>query len=564
MSRLEDLQRAREVLLLALDGDRQLQGRDKTTFTEPAAGLVRELRAVIRSWMSSPKAMARWLRSMTSQLDVRLGSPVPTILHLPVGVHSLAAADEAIELANAYGVCGGEPLAESEEIAVRSILGERVDGSWAAATVGLFGPRQATGKNDIIATCELGGLLLFGERLIIHTAHEFPTANESFLRVVAVFEAWDELRRKVARIRYANGEQGIEMRSGQRLKYRARTGGSSRGFAKADRLIYDEAQHLSREHVAASGPSRLANPNSQSIYAGSGGLPTSSVAWALRRTGLAGKAPRLAYIEHTSERVSLDDNGRVVSVRPEASDRDGWYLAMPGLGRWVTEEAVEAMYDELGPDLGLRELGCVWDAELGSDDVGPIDPARWALLIDANTPPPDDATVRLALDAPPDRKSATFSVAGVRSDGLLYVGIREHLPPTSKDSQSLKDRVVAQALHYSQGHKTAVILPPSSPARAWKADLVAAGVSLDEMTPAEYAEACGRITDAVNDGTLRHRGNPDLDAAVAGLAAKASGDVEAWSRRNSSANIAPFVAATCALVRVPVTTEPTGLFLAVT
>jgi hypothetical protein len=61
--------------------------------------------------------------------------------------------------------------------------------------VGDFGPRQGTGKNDKIAARELAGLILFGERLIIHTAHEFPTANESFLRMVAVFENWDDLRR---------------------------------------------------------------------------------------------------------------------------------------------------------------------------------------------------------------------------------------------------------------------------------------------------------------------------------------------------------------------------------
>ena len=96
-------------------------------------------------------------------------------------------------------------------------------------------------------------------------------------------ENWDDLRRKVARIRYANGEQGIELLSGQRLKYRARTGGSARGFAKADLIVYDEAQHLAREHVAGSGPAKLANPNSQTWYAGSGGMTTSAKAWEIRR-----------------------------------------------------------------------------------------------------------------------------------------------------------------------------------------------------------------------------------------------------------------------------------------
>jgi hypothetical protein len=74
---------------------------------------------------------------------------------------------------------------------------------------------------------------------------------------------------------------------------------------------------------------------------------------------------------------------------------------------------------------------------------------------------------------------------------------------------------------------------------------------LDELTPAEYAEACGSIMAAISDGSLRHRGQPELDAAVGGLASRSSGDVETWSRRSSSANISPFVALTCAFGRVP-------------
>jgi hypothetical protein len=203
--------------------------------------------------------------------------------------------------------------------------------------------------------------------------------------------------------------------------------------------------------------------------------------------------------------------------------------------------------------------------------AGVISVAKWEDLADPPDPKiehrgslPRDDTVRLALDAPPDRRSATFGMAGIRDDGYLHVSIRHHCRPTQPGDAALKDRVIDMALKLTKGHNTSLILPPSSPARAWKADLVAAGVSLDEMTPAEYAEACGRITNAVDDGALRHRGQPELNNAVAGLAVRSSGDVDAWSRRNSSANIAPFVAATCALVRVPDHVQSTGLFLAVT
>jgi hypothetical protein len=496
---------------------------------------------------------------MSLQVDVRVAPQVPQILCVPPDVASLATADDTIELATAYELVDGAPLSESQQIRLRNGMGERADGRWAAKRVGDFGGRQGAGKTGVVITRIFGGILIVGERLIIYTAHEFPTANEVFLRVGAVLEAWDDLSRLVLAERRAHGDQsfelkgpkGAELTEKRRLLFKTRTGKSGRGFAKADLIVYDEAQHLLRSQIAGSGPAKLANPNSQSWWSGSGGFEMSGPAWEMRRQAILGTGGRLAYAEHTAQTWTVVD-GRVSFSVPDFSDRACWFLANPGLGDWVAEEDFADLVLELG-ELAPQELGCIWDPELGADEDHPIDPARWAQLVDANTPPPDDATVRLALDAPPDRRSATFAVAGMRADGLLYVGIREHLPPTSKDSQSLKDRVVAQALHYSQGHKTSLILPPSSPARAWKADLVAAGVLLDEMTPAEYAEACGRITDAVNDGALRHRGQPDLDAAVAGLAAKPSGDVEGWSRRLSSSNIAPFVAATCALVRVPQT-----------
>ena len=132
---------------------------------------------------------------MTSLLAERLGVQKPQIVHLPPDVVSLAAAEEAIELADRYGLADGFPLDESQKFTLRAALGEREDGSWAAATVGDFEPRQ-NGKNDTCAARELAGLILFGERLLIHTAHEFPTANEAFLRLVSVFENWDDLRRR--------------------------------------------------------------------------------------------------------------------------------------------------------------------------------------------------------------------------------------------------------------------------------------------------------------------------------------------------------------------------------
>lgn len=433
---------------------------------------------------------------MTSLLDVRLGSQEPVVLHLPPDVHSLADAEEAIELADAYGICDGNPLAESQKITLRAGLGVRRDGLWAATRIGDFGPRQGTGKNDKIAARELAGLILFGERLIIHTAHEFPTANESFLRLVAVFENYDDLRRRVARIRYANGEQGIELLTGQRLKYRARTGGSGRGFAKADLIVYDEAQHLGREHVAASGPAKLANPNSQTWYAGSGGLRLSRVAWEMRRQAILGTGGRLAYTEMTGETITVSD-GRIITVAPDPTDKDVWYRTIPGLGRWVTEEGVRAQFDELGPEMGPRELLCVWDPEPPGADGGDLDFDAWAALAD------------------PGAKRGTRAVFGVDvgSDRLAHIGVAWRRPDD-----------LVQVMLADTG-----LSPLLTPARiaelvkVWKAPVMLGGpaVSLEGevrgtqvVSGADFASACGRFDDLFSNAALRHGNQSELNEAV--------------------------------------------------
>jgi hypothetical protein len=466
---------------------------------------------------------------MRSQLDVRLGAQEPTIHHQPPDVHSLADAEEAIELADAYGVCDGFPLADSQKITLRGALATREDGSWAATRIGDFGPRQGTGKNDKIAARELAGLILFGDRLIIHTAHEFSTANESFLRLVSLFENWDDLRKKVERIRYANGEQGIELLSGQRLKYRARTGGAGRGFAKADLVVYDEAQHLSREHVAASGPTKLANPNSQTWYAGSGGLTSSAVAWEMRRAAVMGSGGRLAYTEMTAETVAVVE-GKIQASAPDPAELDAWYRAMPGLGRWVTEESMTALFDELGPDLFARECLCVWDPEPGSSG-GIIDPATWSALAVADHRP--DGVLHYALDVSPQGASAAVGV----SDGVHVECVKHDM-----GTAWVVPLCVARRDRFRE-----LVIDPAGPAVELIAPLEAEGLTVRRVSTEDAKAACGQFLTDVTEGRAVHRGQPMLDQAVQNADKRDVGDGGwLWSRKRSSVDISPLYAVTLA------------------
>ena len=124
----------------------------------------------------------------------------------------------AIDLAAAAGLVL-DPWQRDE---VCDILGVDHFGLWCSFETCTVCQRQC-GKGGIIETIELGALFLFGERLILHSAHEYKTAQEAFLRIKALIDGCVDLSRHVKAIREANGEQQVILMDGARLRFVARS-----------------------------------------------------------------------------------------------------------------------------------------------------------------------------------------------------------------------------------------------------------------------------------------------------------------------------------------------------
>jgi len=467
---------------------------------------------------------------MSLQSAVLRGVAEPQIVHRPTGVVSLGAALEAIELAESVGLVLDEFQRGDLEIA----MGERADGTWAADEVCHIVARQ-NGKGDVMIARQLFGLFLAGEELQIVTAHEFPTANESFLRLVGWIEGSDDLRPLVARIRYANGEQGVELKSGARLKYRARTGGSGRGFAGVSTLYYDEAMYLTDAHMAASKPALSTHPNPQTWYASSAGLSSSAPLWRLRKRALKGDAGRLGYIEHTAERVEIDEFGRVFSQAPDPDDREAWALANPTLGDRISVEWVVSERGSMSPEVFLRERLSVWDPELG-EDGGPWPPDVWHGVLGDVAP---SGALVFGVDAnPPDSPSRWASVGVGDGSALELVDRRPGL-----------GWLVPRLVDLVGVHGGVVAVDPNGPAGHVCAELEAAGVTVLKVAAGEMGRACGSLHSRVSEGRVGVYRGPlvaDLNAAVSGARTVAKGDVWVWARRDLSVDVSPLVAVTLA------------------
>ena len=431
-----------------------------------------------------------------------------------------SAGQECVELAASAGVI----LDDWQAHTLHVTLAERADGKWACVECGLIVPRQ-NGKGEILLARELAGLFLFDERLIIHTAHEYKTAQEAFIRIKAVVDNTDDLRRKVKAIRDANGEQGIELLNGNRLRFLARSKGSGRGFT-ADCVVLDEAYALQPAHLGAIRYAMSAVPNMQLWLTSSAGLADSDVLQSVRARALeaiaAGKASgRFGFLEWSALGDAADD------------DDDAIAQANPALGirielETVLDELRAATTPELLTEYRRERLGITEDVSAAA----PISEAAWSARADRNVNLVDP--VAFALDMTPDRRRVSI----VAADGQA-IDLVDNRP----GSAWVVDRVVELNERW---RPCAWAVDKGSPASSFIPDLEAAGITVERFAAADVAAAWGAFYDAVVDEKLTHRDDPTLNAAVAGAKERPLGDAKALGRRLAAADISPLVAATLA------------------
>ena len=229
----------------------------------------------------------------------------------------------------------------------------RSAGKWAAFEVALIVARQ-NGKGSVLEALELAALFLFDDvRLILHSAHEFKTAAEAFLRVRSLIDGRPEFERRVSRIRTAAGAEAIELRNGKRLRFVARSSGSGRGFT-ADLVILDEAYKLGDQEMAALLPTLSARPDPQVWYTSTAGGPESVQLGRVRDRGLKGSDPSLAFMEW-----SADDGD-------DQADPVVWARANPGQGIRISEAYIAREMAALGPEAFARERLSIGDYPSGN------------------------------------------------------------------------------------------------------------------------------------------------------------------------------------------------------
>lgn len=458
------------------------------------------------------------------------GSQTPRILATPEHVSS--AGQEAIDLAAAVGL----QLDPWQQLVLRHGLGERADGKWSSFEVCVNVPRQ-NGKGAIIEARQLAGLFLLNERLIVHSAHEFKTTMEAMRRIRDIIDGSDMLRKRVAHIRTTTGQECIEMRSGQRLRFMARSKGAGRGFT-ADCVILDEAMILGDAEMSAIGPTQAAVPNPQRWYLGSAGIGPLSVQLArVRRAALNGNAPSLSYFEWSAN-PHVDECLPGCTEHDDPDNPETWAKANPAMGIRVSQDYIANERVTMSTEgFNVERLGVGDYPSEGGDSWAVIGEDSWRALADTSSQAGDDLV--FAVDTTPDRSWSAIGVAGETAAGLTHVESIDHRPGTAWVAERLSELVERWQPH-------AVVIDQGGPAGSLIPDIERQGITVTTPKVRDIAAACGQFFDAVAEQQLVHNDQAPLTAALAGAERRPLGDSWAWARRNVSVDISPLMAVTLA------------------
>lgn len=482
--------------------------------------------------------------------EPEFGDRKPRICWIPE--HDYSIGPRAVEFCKEVGLT----LDDWQEAILSASLNEAGD-QWAAREVGVVLPRQ-NGKNEILLARQLVGLYLLNERLIVHSAHQWDTSMEAFSRLRDVIEDSPKLMWSVARkgISTSHGSEGITLENGQRIRFRTRTGGGGRGFT-IDCFMFDESMYLAEMFYAALRPTLLARPNTQIWLVGSAvdkEVHEHGVVLArMREAGIA-QAEEIAYFEYSMEGANPD-----LVADDLLEDPTELRKANPALDRRIDLKNLLSAKRSMSARGFKVECGGIgdWPRTDGLEGVV-ITPEAWGRCLDPDSTVP--GRVCFALDSDPIGSHSAICMAGLREDGLVHVAVVESRRGTGWLVEKLTDLIAE--------HKPlSVVLDGMSGAFA---EVPALTETLEDrgllsylkepevtvLGSREHGQACSMFLNAVQEKTLCHIGQPEVEEALRGAAKSNMTDAWKWSRKDSTVNITPLVG--CTLAYWAITTADFG------
>ncbi|WP_156759549.1 hypothetical protein [Microbacterium karelineae] len=455
-----------------------------------------------------------------------VGAQTPTHLLTPTDV-AYSDIDAALEIAEIVGI----ELDPWQVDFLTHGLGRRrtVDGGskWAAYEAGIELSRQ-NGKSVIFELRALAGLFVFGEELIIYSAHKGQTAIQAYRRMVKLIEHAPDLKREVKGTPSANGKEAIILHSGAMIQFRTRTPDGGRGLT-GDCVIIDEVQGARDDHVSALIPAMAAKSvegDPQIWYGGSAGKRSSTILGRLVRRQRNELALR-AEGGHPQERRLLMARFAADLDVDDPADPRVWARVNPAYGKRIDPEFIQQEFAAMGADLDPKRFAA---ERLGVGDYPREEGEDWAIpqrRVDAAVDEHSEMVgpVMFAVEVRMDRSSTAITVAGWRPDGAKHIECIADERGVGWAVETLK-RVTSE--HDNLG----VILDPAGPANTLIGPLRDAGIPMTLLKASDVTAAWGKLYDGfeADPPTIYHRGGLVLTAAFSAAETRTVQGSTTWQR----------------------------------
>ena len=400
-------------------------------------------------------------------------------------------------------------------------------GKWRFTEVAAVVSRQQ-GKTHALRMRVLAGLFLFGERELVGTAQDRQLARETFRGIVEVAEATPELAREIKNVRWANGQEELLLKSGQRYRIVAPTPSAARGYAN-DFVHIDEVREQTDFDLWAAIRPTINTRKASTVHGpqvwltSNAGHAESVLLLQVRRAALeaiaARKPTRSAYLEWSAaEDANVDDPG-------------AWAQANPALGRLIDLDTIRALRSSTPEPVFRTEQLCqfvdtmdawlpagAWDDCQAPEVVIP-DQARGLVVFAVDRSPSWDSCTVVACARVGDRIAAEVVKhwdAGVSADTLeqYLAGLIDRWEPKAIAGEELLLKDVLDRLEL-YGYRR----------------------QIHRVRGADVARACATLYQDITTGVLAHNGDPVLTDHVRAAARKELGDTWRLSRRHSARHI---------------------------
>lgn len=398
-------------------------------------------------------------------------------------------------------------------------------------------------------------MYVLGMKLVLSTAQDLDTAEETWEAVVAMVQGVDdddqplfpELAEQVEKIVLTNGKKSLNLKSGERYKAKAASRRAGRGLS-GDLIGLDELrEQQSWDSWSAITHTTMARARSLIIGLSNAGDATSVVLRYLRKAGHAtlgdpdgvnAADDPSSMLEDVDEVDEIEESGLGIfewSAVPGASirDRKAWAQANPSMNHpnGVGERKILAATKE--PEWVFRtEVLCQWsDGSL----EGPFPTGTWESGWDSSSPIVGRVKCCVDVSANSDRAHIAFS--GLRADGGLHVELVASRPGYDWVGPWLLERLdIIDAVGAVE--KGAPVSPLLG---GWEL----AGIPVERRSADEVRAGTQRFYAKVREGAkaLTHHPSPLLDVAAATALTRPSGDgLWVWNRNKSPIDPSPLIA----------------------